>query len=155
MTRQIGKYPDFALDTHGYQCLNTMFMVNPKGDDYSIPFLLGVLNSSLIRAYWIDRFYDQRSTFPKIKGTYLERLPICNVDLDDPAEKRRHDLVVGMVEGMLRLHKELAGAKTPNEKETIQRQIAATDAQTDQLVYELYGLTNEEIRIVEEATRVS
>jgi hypothetical protein len=34
-----------------------------------------------------------------------------------------------------------------------QRQIEATDRQTDQLVYELYGLTQEEIRIVEEATQ--
>ena len=34
----------------------------------------------------------------------------------------------------------------------IQRQIDATDKQIYQLVYELYGLTDEEIRIVEEAT---
>jgi hypothetical protein len=45
-----------------------------------------------------------------------------------------------------------AGAKAPNEREALQRQIAATDAQIDALVYELYGLTDEEIRIVEEAT---
>ncbi len=46
----------------------------------------------------------------------------------------------------------LASAKTPNEKEALGRQIAATDAQIDQLVYELYGLTDDEIKIVEEAT---
>jgi hypothetical protein len=34
----------------------------------------------------------------------------------------------------------------------IQRQIDATDREIDRLVYELYGLTDEEIRIVEEAT---
>ncbi len=39
------------------------------------------------------------------------------------------------------------------EKMVIQRQSDATDRQIDQLVYELYGLTDEEIRIVEEATR--
>ena len=39
-----------------------------------------------------------------------------------------------------------------NSKSPIQRQIEATDNQIDQLVYELYGLTDEEIRIVEEAT---
>jgi len=43
--------------------------------------------------------------------------------------------------------------KTDHEKSLIQRQIHATDKQIDQLVYELYGLTDEEIRIVEEATR--
>jgi len=39
-----------------------------------------------------------------------------------------------------------------HEKSLIQRQIDATDKQIDQLVYELYGLTEEEIKIVEEAT---
>ncbi len=43
-------------------------------------------------------------------------------------------------------------AKTPTNKIAIQRQIDATDRQIDQLVYELYGLTDDEIRIVEEAT---
>ncbi|HUU98974.1 MAG TPA: hypothetical protein VM487_24850 [Phycisphaerae bacterium] len=38
-------------------------------------------------------------------------------------------------------------------KAALRRQIDATDRQIDRLVYELYGLTDEEIRIVEEATR--
>ena len=53
---------------------------------------------------------------------------------------------------MLDLHKELAAAKTPAAESALQRQIDATDRQIDQVVYELYGLTDEEIRIVEEAT---
>jgi hypothetical protein len=44
-------------------------------------------------------------------------------------------------------------AKQNCGKFAIQRQIYATDKQIDQLVYELYGLTAKEIRIVEEATR--
>jgi hypothetical protein len=47
------------------------------------------------------------------------------------------------------LHKQLAAAKTAHAKTTIQRQIDATDAQIDKLVYELYGLTEDEIKIVE------
>ena len=54
---------------------------------------------------------------------------------------------------MLDLHKELAAAKTPAAQTALQRQIDATDRQIDQLVYQLYGLTDEEIKIVEEATR--
>lgn len=53
---------------------------------------------------------------------------------------------------MLALHKQLAAAKTAHDKTAIQRQIDATDRQIDQLVYELYGLTEQEIKIVEEAT---
>ena len=50
---------------------------------------------------------------------------------------------------MLSLHKKLPTLKTPHEKETIQRQIDATDRQIDLLVYDLYNLTEEEIKIVE------
>lgn len=50
---------------------------------------------------------------------------------------------------MLKLHKDLPRAKTPHELESIQRQIATTDRQIDSLVYELYGLTEGEIGIVE------
>ena len=40
-------------------------------------------------------------------------------------------------------------SKTPTERTAIERQIQATDKQIDQLVYQLYGLTPEEIKIVE------
>ena len=53
---------------------------------------------------------------------------------------------------MLELHKKLAAAKTAHANAVLQRQIDKTDKQIDQLVYELYGLTDEEIRIVEEET---
>jgi DNA-binding protein H-NS len=61
--------------------------------------------------------------------------------------------MVKVVETMLKLQKQFAAAKTSHEKTAIQRQIAATDKRIDQLVYELYGLTDEEIRIVEETTK--
>ena len=50
---------------------------------------------------------------------------------------------------MLSLHKQLQEARTPHEQIALQRQIEATDRQIDALVYELYRLTEEEIRIVE------
>ncbi len=50
---------------------------------------------------------------------------------------------------MLKLHKDLPKAKTPHEQESLNRTIEATDKQIDALVYELYGLTDEEIRVVE------
>ena len=58
-------------------------------------------------------------------------------------------MVSGLVERMLALHKQLGAAKMPDEKRRLERQIEATDGEIDRLVYELYGLTEEEIRIVE------
>jgi len=63
----------------------------------------------------------------------------------------RHDKMVALVERMLALHRKLAAATVPPDKELYQRQIEATDRQIDALVYELYGLTEEEIEIVEGA----
>jgi cell division protein FtsL len=61
--------------------------------------------------------------------------------------------MVQLVLTMLNLHKRLNAAALPQEKTQLQRHIAATDRQVDQLVYELYDLTPEEIRIVEEAVK--
>lgn len=51
------------------------------------------------------------------------------------------------------LHAQTQTAKLPHEKDHLRRQTEATDRQIDRLVYEPYGLTEEEIRIVEEAMR--
>jgi hypothetical protein len=82
---------------------------------------------------------------------YLGKIPIHPIDFSDPADKARHDNMVALVERMLALHKQLADVKTDHEKTLIERQIEATDRQIDALVYELYGLTEEEIGIVEDA----
>ena len=67
----------------------------------------------------------------------------------------RHDRLVALVERMLALHDELAAAEgsTPHRVTMLRRQIAATDREIDRLVYELYGLSQEEVRIVEEGTQ--
>ncbi len=54
---------------------------------------------------------------------------------------------------MLSLHKKLAAEQLPQRRAQVGREIDATDRQIDQLVYPLYGLTDDEIRIVEDATR--
>ena len=59
-----------------------------------------------------------------------------------------HDKLVSLVGRMLELHK--CSPRLPQEKESLQREIEpAADGVIDRLVYELYGLSPEEIRIVE------
>lgn len=50
------------------------------------------------------------------------------------------------------LYERLSEARISREKSVMRRQIEATDRQIDRLVYELYGLTDEEIEVVEGAT---
>ena len=65
----------------------------------------------------------------------------------------KQERVAELVERMRSLNTDIDAAKTPTEKTAVQRQIDATDRQIDQLVYELYGLNDEEIRIVEESAQ--
>ena len=93
--------------------------------------------------------YVLRGGYFVFKTNYLNPFPIRTINFSDPAEKAKHDQMVTLVERMLALHKNLASAKTPQEKESVQRQVESTDAAIDRLVYELYGLTEDEIKIVE------
>jgi len=67
--------------------------------------------------------------------------------------KSRHDKLVLLVNKLLRLMPKLRGpsgrAISDSEKATLQNAVTATDQQIDALVYELYGLTAEEIKLVE------
>ncbi|HKP52084.1 MAG TPA: hypothetical protein VJ183_05475 [Chloroflexia bacterium] len=93
-----------------------------------------------------------RGRYFEVNKKPLERLPIRTINFFDPADKTRHDQMVSLVERMLKLHKDLAAAKSPNDRVVLERQIKATDEVIDRLVYELYGLTEEEIRVVEGVT---
>jgi hypothetical protein len=149
LTRQIGQYPSFALDEKGYQCLNVLFMVNILEGGPDVAYLLGILNSRLMRFYWMERYNDRRRTFPKIKGTYLKKLPIRLPHADSETDAASAKRMASLVRSMISMHKQLALAKGEAQRGAIQRQIEATDAAIDRLVYDLYGLTKEEIAIVE------
>ncbi len=70
----------------------------------------------------------------------------------NPAEKKQHDDIVALVEEMLQLQKdyaEVARGKFAEKMETLKRRIDSVDAEIDRIVYQLYGLTEEEIKVVE------
>ncbi|HJQ30445.1 MAG TPA: hypothetical protein VJ827_13985, partial [Rubrobacter sp.] len=113
---------------------------------------LGLLNSTLLWWFLYNTGNVLRGGYFRFKTNYLHPFPIHTIDFSDPEDVARHDRMVWLVERMLELHERLAGVRIGRERTIIGHQISATDRQIDQLVYELYGLTDEEIRIVEEAT---
>jgi len=114
-------------------------------------YVLGLINSKFLN-YSIQQMTNKfRGGYFAVNKQGVERLPYRPINFSDPAEKAKHDQMVTLVERMLALHKNLASAKTPQEKESMQRQVESTDGAIDRLVYELYGLTEEKIKIVEGA----
>jgi hypothetical protein len=120
------------------------FIVSDKA--WTVSFVLGVLNSKLISYLYVNTSsIATKDDFRQTTLAELRKLPIPKLSGNDVRQER----MVSLAEAMLDLHRKLAAAKTPQEKTALERQIAATDAEIDKLVYELYGLTEDEIKIVE------
>jgi hypothetical protein len=112
-------------------------------------YVLGLLNSRLL--FWRLRSISNvfRGGWVTCTKQYVETLPIRLINLLDLSDKSRYDQIVALVEQMLDLHERLVEAQDASERQRLQRVIDSTDQQIDALVYELYGLTDEEIAIVE------
>jgi len=69
-----------------------------------------------------------------------------SIDFSHFGEVAQHDKLVSLVENMLELQKKHHEARMDRDKELYERQIRIVDAQIDRLVYELYRLTEEEVK---------
>jgi len=126
--------------------------VKPSIEWQDYRYIAGILGSRMMAFYFKKRFNRTEKTFPEIRVGELSALPIMTINSSDPTDTSRHDQIVELVERMLDLNKRVRVSKTSHEKDSFQRQIDATDRQIDRLVYDLYDLNDEEIKIVEEGT---
>ena len=144
--RQTGDTLTATLDKKGVFCMDTVHMIYESQFDKR--FLLGLLNSRFLNFYHGCLVPEFGKAFAEVKIANLEKLPVPKIQLSDPADKSRHDQMVQLVESMLALHQHKSTARTQSDQEQIQHQIDATDRQIDALVYDLYGLTPNEISVV-------
>ena len=121
----------------------------PSDKPVSLFYLQGLLNAKLLDYYLGKISSPFRGGYWSYGKRFIEQLPIRPIDLADPADRERHDRMVDLVEEMLALHRRLAVARTDHEQTNLKRQIDATDRRIDRLVYDLYNLTEEDIRIIE------
>jgi hypothetical protein len=142
----------FAPDLSGeFLSLTDTTVLFDAGQPEDLLYFVGLLNSRLLT------FRFKRIAKLKSAGIYeyfwnsVSKLRVRRIDFSSAHDRARHDRLVTLVRRMLALHAKLAAARTDHEKIVLQRQINATDREIDALVYELYGLTDDEIKIVEEA----
>ncbi|PZR76095.1 MAG: restriction endonuclease subunit M [Chthoniobacterales bacterium] len=151
MTTRLRTAPDLSDDLFFVNITTGGYGARFEDERHSLLYIAGLLNSRLL-----DRTVRQltnafRGGYFAVNKQALERLPFRAINFTDAVDKERHDRMVSLVERMLALHKRLLAATAAHQTITIQRQIDATDAQIDKLVYELYDLTADEIKIVEGA----
>ena len=112
-------------------------------------YILGLLNSKLL--FWLLKQTSNifRGGWITCTKQYFGELPIRVINFDDAGEKAAHDKMVALVEQMLDTKKLLQTARTDKDKTYYDDKCKNLDRQIDKLVYELYELTPDEIKIVE------
>jgi hypothetical protein len=95
--------------------------------------------------YFVNFLSDNLNFYPNDGKS----LPVRKIDFSQKAGKTKHDALVSLVDKILDLKQKEAAEKSDHQKTVITRQIDAVGKAIDMAVYELYGLTEEEIRVVE------
>ena len=131
LIRQVGAIPVCGIDVNGYAVLNSAFMVIAHSINHYA--LLGLLNSKVLKYYWSKKFEDKRKAFPKIKGSYIELLPIIKIN---------DDYFNSLVKKIVSMRKEGDNCvKEINEMNL--------------MVYKLYNLTYDEVKVVDPETTIT
>lgn len=116
---------------------------------YSSYFILGILNSRLINWYVYRFIFAKAIRTMHFDSPVTNRIPYPKLDLSKQSNKTLHDSFALLVQQMLDAQAKLRTAGSDFERGQLQQSIARLDGAIDALVYGLYGLTAEEIRIVE------
>lgn len=117
--------------------------------EHSPYYVLGVLNSQLLTFYFHRIGTCFQGGYFAYEPNYLKRLPIREINFSDSQDEMKHDQLVEQTETIMRLHEQLSAAKTSSQKSFLTRNIAYREEHLDRMVYELYGLDEDEISIVE------
>lgn len=118
-----------AYDDKQNYFLDTTNVSNYKSwnKKFSLKFICGILNSRVVN-YW----YPKKYRMPTIGGYELSSIPIPSANIT------RQQPIIDLVDKILKAKKENPSADT-----------SALESEIDRLVYQLYGLTDEEIAIIE------
>jgi hypothetical protein len=131
-----------TLDENGYYFVGTANSVILNNNDYDIKYILGLLNSKFHNTYFKKRF-----TTISLTASFLGVLPICI--LNSERKKKLADEIAKTVDRVLKLNIEISEEKLANKIDQIKQRIEHSEEKINELIYELYDLTKEEIKIVE------
>jgi predicted nucleotidyltransferase len=152
LVRKTGAGIRATLDDANFYVIQVIYIFKPKSEKANTRYLLGLLNSKLMSFYHFVKFGEkEKKAFPHLRQELVLQLPIRRIDFDNPEEKRKHDNLTALADRMLELNKQLVPirkASTP-EKDKLVEEIELTDRAIDRLVYALYQLNDDEIKLIE------
>jgi hypothetical protein len=115
---------------------------------------VALLNSSLLRFVYTETVREaHQRAFPQVKVKALQSLPLRNVDLSDPRDRRRHDELVALAADAMAALKSAPPAGDTGAMSTALRRFEAIDRAIDDRVYELYEVSGAERDAIERGLR--
>jgi type I restriction-modification system DNA methylase subunit len=138
-----------TLDTESYFSLDSTHVLHLLTDCIDIKYFLGIYNSKLLNFLYQNKVQESGRVFAQVKTINLKPLPIKMLDTSNNSEKKLHDDIVILVSKMLDLKQKEAAEPNQQLKTMISRQIDSVDKAIDTAVYQLYNLTDDEIKVVE------
>jgi hypothetical protein len=150
LMRQTGDSLIAAIDMNQMLAMNNMHVLVPKSEEIDLYCTIGIINSELMNWYYHTLNPEVGEALAEVKKTNIARLPAFIEALsNDKRIKRITSKISEAVKSIIIQYQEALQANSIHDKILIKRQIDATDRYINQLVYELYELTPEEIKIVE------
>lgn len=149
LLRKTGNKVIATFDNSGDFPEQSLYFLYPnEKTKLDLKFFLALLNSRLFNFYYITMLVTNRDATPQFKKVHLDRFPILKINFTNKNDKKIHDMLVALVDIMLNLNMEIQSVRG-SEKEQIQRQIEKTDKEIDDIVFKLYGIAEEECKIIE------
>ncbi|MFA6272893.1 MAG: N-6 DNA methylase [Candidatus Paceibacterota bacterium] len=134
--------PEFCFDNEKYYVGFSFSVIIQKDKDCDLKYLLGLLNSSFGKG-WFNTNGKKRGIGVDIGVAVFRNFPVYK------ASKAEQKQIIILVDKMLSLNKELRETPENSDKwNSLKSEIEKTDRKIDVEVYKLYGLTEEEIKIV-------
>ncbi len=136
------------LNNNSMVPINTVYVIRSKNPKIYLQYILGILNSKLIGYYTRKKYATtaMRGGFIELRAFEIENIPI---KLISDSEQQS---VVKLVNEMLSLNKRLNEIrKRTDERLRIEEEIKKTDAEIDEAVYRIYGITEGERKLIEES----
>ena len=131
-----------TYDAQGLLTLDTVMNTFLTNSLYPYEYILGIINSRLAEWFYYWFVYNRAVRTMHFDESYLGRLPIKKLNSET---QPLADQIVRKVQEILTLTQS-PDFETSQEK---QQKVKELEREIDQLVYKLYGLTEEEIRVVE------
>ena len=117
--------------------------------DFPLKFVLALFNSELLDFYYqqIKSKRGKSRAMPQVNLSFIRQLPLKVV------LKKDRDKIVGLVDKILMLNNEIIrfGDKQTEERKRLEDKIRAIDTEINNLIYKIYGITEEEKKVIEES----